>query len=308
MTFSLAAASVIFSPTRYLNPGFLTDYNMLVLGLQPVPSTQVISLSDIFLFFDFTIAADVFTLDPSAVATPDSSISSRSGLYLQSNEVSTTWLRLAFIVDLKQIQHLLTCLGADPTMISNVRLTGRKRLTCDRNGLDLITRSNSQLILQADITLGTSVGTFTAYLTLSQQSTQLNIRFHAEQHIGDMLDWLLNLFNTQKADSNVAHVSNDDVHPSKLLPSGASDAVAIRVQDVSILLQNPTGDSGFKFENVSLTLELDIYSACFFVTVSLPNITLIAALWEMLPLDDDTQRLPYMEDFQHFTPFSTIAG
>ena len=308
MTFSLAAASVIFSPTRYLNPGFLTDYNMLVLGLQPVPSTQVISLSDIFLFFDFTIAADVFTLDPSAVATPDSSISSRSGLYLQSNEVSTTWLRLAFIVDLKQIQHLLTCLGADPTMISNVRLTGRKRLTCDRNGLDLITRSNSQLILQADITLGTSVGTFTAYLTLSQQSTQLNIRFHAEQHIGDMLDWLLNLFNTQKADSNVAHVSNDDVHPSKLLPSGASDAVAIRVQDVSILLQNPTGNSGFKFENVSLTLELDIYSACFFVTVSLPNITLIAALWEMLPLDDDTQRLPYMEDFQHFTPFSTIVG
>jgi hypothetical protein len=308
MTFSLAAASVIFSPTRYLNPGFMTDHNMLVLGLQPVPSTNVISLSDIFLFFDFTTAADIFTLDSSAVATPDLSISSRSGLYLQSNEVSTTWLRLAFTVDLNQIQHLLTCLGADPTMISNVRLTGRKRLTCDRNGLDLITRSNSQLILQADINLGTSVGIFTAYLTLSPQSTQLNIRFHAEQHIDDMLDWLLNLFNTQKADSNVAHVSNDDVHPSKLLPPGASDAVAIRVQDVSILLQNPTVNSSFKFENVSLTLELDIYSACFFVTVSLPNITLIAALWEMLPLDDDTQRLPYMEDFQHFTPFSTIAG
>ena len=320
LRFSLSSAGSSIFPS-FTTPGFLPSYNMMVLGVQPV-STKI-KIVDILSFFDLPTWSDILSLDEAAEAAVDRSATSRSALYMQPNDYSTTWLRLSFILnDVAMIQDMLTCIGvtasavaAQPTIVSNIRLIGRKRFDCARSGQSLRTDTASQVIFQADFDLSlagwSTVKPFTAYFVVGPDTTRLSIRFLQGQDLDDMLDWLLDRFNSQNVASNPTHATKDSVHPSSILPSGAmsSGAVSIKLQDVAVLLKNPTPGSGLKFQNVSITLELDIYSACFFVTTTLPNFSLIAQLWEYADPDADTKRLPYVEDFDHFTPFSdSVTG
>jgi len=306
LTFSLST-SISTTFVNMTNPGFLSDSNMMVLGVQAAPAPPPITFQEVFSLFDLPTGPALFALDATTPLTLDTSVGSRSGLYMQPNGSTTTWLRLTFTVDTDPVQDFLKFIGGDKLLkISNVKMYGLKKISCTRSDLTLSTQWISKLTIRADFDLGTDMAKLTAYLVLGPSTTELRLKFQAEQDFDGMIEWLLGIFNNNNASG--LNVSKDDVHPSNLLPSGAlADKVVIRAQEIAIILSNPTSGSGYQFQSLAITLEIDVFSACFFVTVSVPNFSLIAELWELKPPGDSITLLPFIEDYDYFTPLSTTV-
>ncbi|KAF2737786.1 hypothetical protein EJ04DRAFT_86888 [Polyplosphaeria fusca] len=289
------------------------EYNLLVLGLSSVTpdgnastpealkAAAIFSLGDILKFFGPHWLADLselsgfgpdlnFVLNAGGAGT-------RNCLAFQATSSYPTYLRLQFDVPQDSLGAFKSKFQARLSFLGSIDLRDaciicRKQSAATTSVMDGQTSTSSRITSFFCIQTTVVIGGLNLRLILEYATNgapKLIIRFNDEKKsLADALQWILSSLE----------IEGD---PTDLLPGSGH----IYVRQLELQLGSPSGGGPFAFKGstITLTLEVDIFDAAFFVVVTWSHsFRLHAYLWTDVSAEPDSRMLPWFEEYFDIEP------
>jgi len=280
--------------TATLPPAFLTDYELMVLGLATSNPRMDVKVKDILKAFGPTWLATLASLPgfgDQFDLTLDPNSGRRNGLFFQPDGDKAKHLRLEFDApNPDQLGVNLGFMGA--VTLTNTCLVAKMVGTkhdADQ-GATAFCDIQKEIGVQTTVTAtnGGSSCTFDAWFDFKPDRTDLVITFPKPGTFDSIITWLLASLPSELTAS---------LRPEDILPK----TDFINVHQISVALSDQ-----FSVLSASVVLEIDAFNAVFQVRLNYPDLRLSASLWTALPpsfSDYNLRMVPWWEQHDFLPPF-----
>jgi hypothetical protein len=288
--------------TNVFSSDCLAQYSMLTVGLVP-PSPQgngnlkFSTVMEAFAPEFLRTATELLPLpgfkDFDADLVLDDGKGDRSLLTFSPDRGYNSWLRLQFSLKNESAfeSHFKdvfgSVIGANLT-ITNVKIVGKMRSSSyvDDTGLTVIVEKD--IIFQAQLKIGSSQDPLDIFVIFGPAMTKLVVRF------GDG--------HTSVPEGLISgnNISDDHKDPSGLLP----DTGILSLREIAVSVNNPTSESKFGFNALSVQFEVDLFDSVFFATIqgSKQSQSFRVQLWTEDPPGDEHLILASFEITDAYPP------